>query len=153
MKKNWTPKSDNFGHHDLNVSRCVTKISKTALNRKAFSWMSIVTSYWALTNQKYLSLHRSEYVNSTFCRKGRPHTKKEFPRIYEGHTISFQTFFVWAFRIVIDSWKFSMLLLYILWDDWPISYDFRFKWIPTAGIGIHHTIAGLSQLLNFKNAM
>ena len=35
------------------------------------------------------------------------------------HTISFQTFFVWAFKIVIYSW-FSMLLLYILWDDWPI---------------------------------
>ena len=29
-------------------------------------------------------------------------------------------FFVWAFKIVIDSWKFSMLLLYILGDDWPI---------------------------------
>ena len=40
--------------------------------------------------------------------------------IYEGHTISFQTFFVRAFKIVVDSWKFSMLLLYILWDDWPI---------------------------------
>ena len=39
---------------------------------------------------------------------------------YEGHTISFQTFFVWAFKIVVDSWKFSMLLLYMLWDDWPI---------------------------------
>ena len=25
-----------------------------------------------------------------------------------------------AFKIVIDCWKFSMLLLYILWDDWPI---------------------------------
>ena len=25
-----------------------------------------------------------------------------------------------AFKIVVDSWKFSMLLLYILWDDWPI---------------------------------
>ena len=35
------------------------------------------------------------------------------------HTISFQTFFIWAFEIVIDPWKFSMLLLYILWDDWP----------------------------------
>ena len=34
--------------------------------------------------------------------------------------ISFQTFFVWAFKIVVDSWKFSMLLQYILWDDWPI---------------------------------
>ena len=39
---------------------------------------------------------------------------------YEVHTISFQTFFVWAFRIVVDSWKFTMLLLYILWNDWPI---------------------------------
>ena len=33
--------------------------------------------------------------------------------------ISFQTFFVREFKIVIDSWKFTMLLLYILWDDWP----------------------------------
>ena len=32
----------------------------------------------------------------------------------------FQDFFVQAFKIVIDSWKFSMLLLYILWDEWPI---------------------------------
>ena len=39
--------------------------------------------------------------------------------MYDGHTISFQTFFVWVFNIVVDSWKFSMLLLYILWDDWP----------------------------------
>ena len=35
-------------------------------------------------------------------------------------SISFQTFFfVQAFKIVIDSWKFSILLLYSLWDDWP----------------------------------
>ena len=40
---------------------------------------------------------------------------------YVGYLISFQTFFfVQAFRIVVDSWKFSMLLLYILWDDWSI---------------------------------
>ena len=29
-------------------------------------------------------------------------------------------FFVQAFKIVVDTWKFSMLLLYIIWDDWPI---------------------------------
>ena len=40
--------------------------------------------------------------------------------LYEVHTISFQTFFVWTLKIVVDSWKFSMLLLYVLWDDWPI---------------------------------
>ena len=34
--------------------------------------------------------------------------------------ISFQTCFVQAFKIFVDSWKSSMLLLYILWDDWPI---------------------------------
>ena len=33
---------------------------------------------------------------------------------------TFQTFLIQAFKIVVDSWKFSMLLLYILWDDWSI---------------------------------
>ena len=32
-------------------------------------------------------------------------------------SISFQTF---CYKIVEDSWKFTMLLLYILWDDWTI---------------------------------
>ena len=27
--------------------------------------------------------------------------------------LSFQTFFVWAFKIVVDSWKFTMLLISI----------------------------------------
>ena len=36
------------------------------------------------------------------------------------HSISFQTFFVQAFKIVVDSWKFSLLFLYNLWDDWQI---------------------------------
>ena len=39
---------------------------------------------------------------------------------YVVHSISFQIFFVQAFKIVVDAWTFSMLLLYILWDDWPI---------------------------------
>ena len=30
-------------------------------------------------------------------------------------------FFVLAFKIVVDARKFSMLLLYKLWDDWAIS--------------------------------
>ena len=34
--------------------------------------------------------------------------------------ISFQIFFIWAFKIVVDSWRFSMWLLYILWEDWQI---------------------------------
>ena len=34
------------------------------------------------------------------------------------NSISFQTFLVQAFKIAVDSWKFTMLLLYILWHDW-----------------------------------
>ena len=34
--------------------------------------------------------------------------------------ISFQTFFVWALKIVVDYWKFTRLLLYVFWDDLPI---------------------------------
>ena len=37
-----------------------------------------------------------------------------------GLYLEFPNFFVQAFKSVIDSWKFSTLLLYILWDDWPI---------------------------------
>ena len=29
-------------------------------------------------------------------------------------------FFVWVFKIGVDSWKFSMLLLNMLWDDCEI---------------------------------
>ena len=36
------------------------------------------------------------------------------------HSIGFHTFLVQAFRIIVDSCKFPMLLLYILWDHWPI---------------------------------
>ena len=32
----------------------------------------------------------------------------------------FPGFFLQAFKIALDAWNFSMLLLYILWDDWPI---------------------------------
>ena len=32
----------------------------------------------------------------------------------------FSDIFVQAFKIVVDTWKFSILLLYILWNDWPI---------------------------------
>ena len=34
--------------------------------------------------------------------------------------IQFPDFFAKAFKIGVDSWKFTMLWLYILWDDWPI---------------------------------
>ena len=38
------------------------------------------------------------------------------------NSISFQTFFVPAFKVVVDSWKFCMLfcMLYTLWDYWQI---------------------------------
>ena len=48
------------------------------------------------------------------------HPSPLWARMYVVPSISFQTFFVQESKIVIDSWKFTMLLLYILWDDWPI---------------------------------
>ena len=41
-------------------------------------------------------------------------------RLICGTFNKFPDFFLQAYKIVIDSWKFTMLLLYILWDDWPI---------------------------------
>ena len=53
----------------------------------------------------------------------------------------FPDFFVQAFKIFVDSWKISMLLLYI-WDDWPIFMISASN--ATAAIGIHPTKAWLS---------
>ena len=40
--------------------------------------------------------------------------------IYIYSPFNFPHFFVQAFEIVVNFWKFSMSLLYILWDEWPI---------------------------------
>ena len=58
------------------------------------------------------------YLSWWYCSLLRIYWIEEY-LIYEVHTISIQTFFVWAFKMFVDSWKFTMLLLYILWDDWP----------------------------------
>ena len=41
------------------------------------------------------------------------------------YSIGFKTFLVQAFKVVGDSWKFSMLLLDILWDNRPIFLILR----------------------------
>ena len=59
----------------------------------------------------------SKVIHWEMCKKFKfDHTNKW----YVVHSIGFQTFSVQAFKIVVDSWKFNMLLLYILWDDWTI---------------------------------
>ena len=41
------------------------------------------------------------------------------PMYIQGPFNKFPDFFVQAFKIVVHYWKFSMLLLYILSNDWP----------------------------------
>ena len=40
--------------------------------------------------------------------------------MYVVNSISFQPLILFLYRHLNLSWKFSMLLVYILWDDWPI---------------------------------
>ena len=46
-----------------------------------------------------------------------PNTVNKYVR---GAINKFPDIFVQAFKIVVDSWKLTMLLLYILWDGWTI---------------------------------
>ena len=55
----------------------------------------------------------------TIERKKNKHNRNKEKQI-RGAFNRFPDYFVEAFKIVVDTWKFSMLLLYILWDDWPI---------------------------------
>ena len=68
------------------------------------------------------------WINHSTCKKSKlKHIKyvAEGLGIYELNTISFRTFFVWLFKIVVNYCKFSMLLVYNLWDDWPIFMILR----------------------------
>ena len=69
--------------------------------------------------QAYLILQYFKVILRTSTDSLKHLGKLYFTR-YMMHSIHFQTIFVQAFEIVVDSWKFTMLLLYILWDDWTI---------------------------------
>ena len=103
---------------------------------KAFLIHKIFTMF---IHEKYLPI--SQYISSRYdldfhafdpqenlvfntfdlCQSCNDHmTQKEYKRKVCGAFNKFLDFFVQAFKIVVDSWKFSMLLLYILWNDWLI---------------------------------
>ena len=67
-------------------------------------------------NQNYISYNWYLYSQFNYWRSRLYICKKEI----RGEFNKFPDFFVQALNIVLDSWKFSKLLLYIFWDDWPI---------------------------------
>ena len=87
------------------------RISRPCSKRKSW-WVSREVSI----SQSSVALHLHEQAAQL------PKYSKGFthPSIYIVHSISFQILFVQAFKIGVDSWNSSMLLLYILLDDWPI---------------------------------
>ena len=75
---------------------------KTLLNPLSVFWLSHFSNYFFTHTHTHTHTHIYIYI---------------YIYIYKVHTIGFQTFFVQAFTIVVNSWKFSVLLLYILWDE------------------------------------
>ena len=73
--------------------------------------------------------------------------------LYVVNSISFQTLFVQAFKIVVDSWKFSILLLYILWDDRPIFMISASNEQLQQELEYTLRKPDYLQLVNFKNAI
>ena len=73
--------------------------------------------------------------------------------IYVVHSISFHTFFCTGIYNCRWLLKIHYVIAIHLMRWLTNFYDFRFKWIATAAIGIHPTKAWLSQLGNFKNAI
>ena len=108
---------------------------------------------------KLLLLHSNTWNHLTLYKKISSGVFKNFINkvclqiIYEVPSISFRLFFVQAFKIVVDSWKFPMLLLYILWDDWPIFMISGSNEQLQQQLEYTLLKPDLSQLVNFKNAI
>ena len=62
---------------------------------------------WKGVNNKYNLLEIVQETNK------RVHAQSDIWGVFN----NFPDVFVQASKIVVESWKFSMLLLYILWDD------------------------------------
>ena len=91
------------------------KIISTGFKINSIKFGLYVPVMWCLKNLLFLFVYNDQsniyqWRNAT----------KIYIYIYVVYSISFQTFLVQAFKIVIDSWKLTMLLLYIVEDDWPI---------------------------------
>ena len=90
------------------------------------SWVrSEVRSVWTLKKENYLwhigAFHCAPASKSIPLMVTVYQPRSGYISIYIcGAFNKFPNFFVSGFKIGVDSWKFSMLLLYILWDDWLI---------------------------------
>ena len=93
----WDVQSDS---RKINISSLYNNLTNTRSNNLKF---------WQYT-RKQLKILGLMFKCLFFSRKW--HLRGAFNK--------FPDFFLKAFKVVVDSWKFTMLLLYILWDDWPI---------------------------------
>ena len=116
-----------------------------------------------MTDVKLGLLHRNSWNHLTMCKKkcstlfkiifkrylqqfiNHKYISNIYIHIYVMHSISFQIFLYRHLKLKIQ----YVIAIHLM--RWLTNfYDFRFKWTPTAGIGIHPTKAWLSQLVNFK---
>ena len=81
-----------------------------------FQWISFQNILFVTSKFLKIFFH-SNITNKALRRYFYRYFLKEYIR---GAFNKFPDIFVQAFKIVVDSCKFSMLLLYILWDDWSI---------------------------------
>ena len=91
---------------DLNIRSAGARSSKR-----------VDVGFWVTAAMLFQSLKWCEIVNIVRISS---HYYVTYSGRLVNHVISFNkfpAFFVQAFRIVVVSWKFTMLLIYILWDD------------------------------------
>ena len=106
--------------HQINVS-CILSLYRLSLFKYEFilsSLSSTIIFFLILTIINYLS--KTKLYSHSHCVYFRLHTYSHALIYIRGAFIRFPDFFVQVFKIVVDSWTFSMLLLYILRDDRPI---------------------------------
>ena len=75
-------------------------------------WLLILKSF-------FLEFRFQIFFLFTFKNKSPPSDLLSWYKLH-GTFNKFPDFFVHTFKIIVDTWKFTMLLLSILWDDWPI---------------------------------
>ena len=101
---------------ELNSACLELQLTQTVCGTWLYNCLTTTCFLWASHLHRIQPFHRSRWCSDMFDQM---HLFLDW-RLGRRPICYIQTFFVQAFKIVVDYWKFSILLLYILWHDWPI---------------------------------
>ena len=118
-----------------------TKYTNALIGHVFRNFLIFLGNRFQKSNNIYIYIYIYIYILYIYRERERERAFNKFPHfLYRHLKLSYTLKIQYVIAIRLMRWLTNF-------------YDFSFEWTATAAIGIHPTKTGLSQLVNFKNAI